>query len=176
MEAVREALLAFTPDHHRSEVVATQAGIRWVNDSKATNAHAARASLEAFDPLVWVVGGLLKGTSIDALVSSMVPRLRGVVVIGKDRASIVESLARHAPQLPVFEVTTTDTNEVMPRAVQLAASIAVDGDTVLLAPAAASMDQFRNYADRGALFASAVRELLEGEAHDDGPSAFPTDA
>ncbi len=175
-EAVHTALLAFRPDHHRAEVVATQSGIRWVNDSKATNAHAARASLEEFDPLVWVVGGLLKGASIDALVSSVVPRLRGAIVIGIDRAAIMESLARHAPELPVFEVTTTDTKEVMSRAVRLAASIAVDGDTVLLAPAAASMDQFRNYADRGALFASAVHELLGGDADDDEPSALPADA
>lgn len=176
LEAVRAALLTFTQDHHRSEFVATQSGIRWVNDSKATNAHAARASLEAFEPIVWIVGGLLKGTSIDTLISAVASRLRGVVVIGVDRAAILDSLARHAPQLPVFEVATADTNEVMPRAVQLAASIAHEGDTVLLAPAAASMDQFRNYADRGSLFASAVRELLGGEAHDDGLSAFPTDA
>lgn len=174
VDSVRAALLAFRPDHHRSEVVASRAGIRWVNDSKATNTHAARASLEAFDPLVWIVGGLLKGASIDALVSSVVPRLRGAIVIGSDRVAIMESLARHAPELPVFEVTTTDTKEVMPRAVQLAASIAVDGDTVLLAPAAASMDQFRNYADRGSLFASAVRELLGGGADDDEPSTLPT--
>jgi UDP-N-acetylmuramoylalanine--D-glutamate ligase len=176
VDAVRTALLAFRADQHRSELVATWAGIRWVNDSKATNAHAARASLESFDSLVWIVGGLLKGTSIDALVASAVPRLRGAIVIGNDRAAIVESLARHAPELPVFEVVTPDTNEVMPTAVQLAASIAVNGDTVLLAPAAASMDQFRNYADRGALFVRAVRELLGGGADDDESSAFSTGA
>lgn len=176
LEAVRTALLAFRPDHHRAELVATQSGVHWVNDSKATNAHAARASIEAFDSLVWIVGGLLKGASIDGLVAAAVPRLRGVIVIGSERVAIVESLARHAPQLPVFEVETTDTKEVMQLAVQLAASIALDGDTVLLAPAAASMDQFRNYADRGELFASAVRELLGGGADDDEPSAFPAGA
>lgn len=176
VEAVRAALLAFHADHHRSELVATRNGIRWVNDSKATNAHAARASLESYDSLVWIVGGLLKGTSIDALVELAAPRLRGAIVIGNDRAAIVESLARHAPELPVFEIETADTKEVMPAAVRFAAGIAVDGDTVLLAPAAASMDQFRNYAERGALFASAVSELLGGGASDNESSAFPAGA
>lgn len=174
--AVRTALLAFRTDHHRSELVAMHGGIRWVNDSKATNAHAAQASLDGANSLIWIVGGLLKGASIDALIASSATRLRGAVVIGLDRAAIVESLARHAPELPVFEVETADTKEVMPTAVRLAASIAVDGDTVLLAPAAASMDQFRNYADRGLLFASAVHELLGGSADDDKSSAFPSDA
>ena len=176
LDAVRSALLAFRPDHHRVELVAAREGIRWVNDSKATNAHAARASLESFGSLVWIVGGMLKGASIDALIKSAAPRLRAAIIIGNDRADIVESLARHAPKLPVFEVMTTETNQVMPTAVQFAASIAVDGDTVLLAPAAASMDQFRNYADRGELFASAVRELLGGGADDDEPSAPPAGA
>ena len=173
VDAVRTALLAFRQDHHRSEVVATHAGIAWIDDSKATNAHAARASIEASESLIWIVGGLLKGASIDALIASAVPRLKGAIVIGNDRAAIVESLARHAPQLPVFEVETADTKAVMPKAVQLAAKIAVVGDTVLLAPAAASMDQFRNYAERGELFASAVHELLGGGSDDDESSAFP---
>lgn len=173
VEAVRTALLAFRPDHHRSEIVASHAGIVWIDDSKATNAHAARASVEASDSLIWIVGGLLKGASIDALVSSAVPRLRAAIVVGKDRAAIVASFARHAPQLPVFEVETADTKEVMPTAVRLAAAIAVDGDTVLLATAAASMDQFKDYADRGELFAHAVREMLGGGSDDDESSALP---
>ncbi|MEO6941631.1 MAG: UDP-N-acetylmuramoyl-L-alanine--D-glutamate ligase [Terrimesophilobacter sp.] len=172
--AVRDALLSFHPDHHRTEVIATHGGIRWVDDSKATNAHAALASLGMFDSVVWILGGLLKGTSLDALIGTVVPRLRGAVVIGVDRAAIVEAFARHAPELPVIEVDTTDTNEVMPTAVRLAAGLAFDGDAVLLAPAAASMDQFRDYADRGAKFASAVQELLGGDAGDDKHSASPT--
>lgn len=171
--AVRNALLQFHPDHHRSELVASQHGVRWVNDSKATNAHAAHASLESFDSIVWIVGGLLKGTSLDELINSVVPRLRAAIVIGQDRTSIVESFARHAPELPIFEVETADTKDVMPTAVRLAEKLAKDGDVVLLAPAAASMDQFRNYADRGSNFAYAVQELLRGSAHDNEPSAFP---
>lgn len=176
VDAVRSALLAFTPDHHRSELIATQSGISWIDDSKATNAHAARASIEASDSLIWIIGGLLKGASVDTLISSAVPRLKGAIVIGVDRSSILESFARHAPQLPVFEVETADTKEVMPTAVRLAARIAADGDTVLLAPAAASMDQFRNYAERGELFAHAVRELLGGGSDDDESSTLPTPA
>lgn len=175
IEAVRSALLAFHADRHRTEVVAFRDGVTWVNDSKATNAHAARASLTAFDSVVWIVGGLFKGASPDELVASTASRLRGAIVIGIDRSSVLESFARHAPGLPVIEVDTTETEDVMPTAVRLAAELAVDGDVVLLAPAAASMDQFTDYADRGRRFAGAVREMAaqEGDADDDEPSASP---
>jgi UDP-N-acetylmuramoylalanine--D-glutamate ligase len=174
VDAVRSALLAFRPDHHRTEVIATRDGVAWVDDSKATNAHAASASLGAFGPVVWIVGGLFKGASPDELIAAVAPRLRGAVVIGVDRGEVLASFARHAPRLPVLEVDTLDTGEVMPTAVRLAAGLAADGDVVLLAPAAASMDQFRDYADRGARFASAVHELLGGGADDDESPAPPT--
>ena len=166
---IRSALATFRIDHHRTEVVVEHDGIRWVDDSKATNPHAARASLTAYDPVVWVVGGLLKGVDIDQLVSDHASRLRAAVVIGLDRTAVVTAFRRHAPGLPVFEVEATDTNEVMPTAVRLAAAAAVTGDTVLLAPAAASMDQFSDYADRGRRFATAVTEHAEGAGHDDNP-------
>jgi UDP-N-acetylmuramoylalanine--D-glutamate ligase len=174
VDAVRSALLAFRPDHHRTEVIATRDGVAWVDDSKATNAHAASASLGAFGSVVWIVGGLFKGASPDELIAAVAPRLRGAVVIGVDRGEVLASFARHAPRLPVLEVDTLDTGEVMPTAVRLAAELAADGDVVLLAPAAASMDQFRDYADRGARFASAVHELLGGGADDDESPAPPT--
>ena len=164
---IRLALRAFRLDHHRTETVAEAGGIRWVNDSKATNPHAAAASLEAFDSVVWVVGGLLKGVDVNALVAANAPRLRAAVVIGADRSAVVDAFARHAPETPLFEVDTTDTKEVMPNAVRLAAGLAEPGDVVLLAPAAASMDQFADYAERGRLFARAVREYLGGEAGDE---------
>jgi UDP-N-acetylmuramoylalanine--D-glutamate ligase len=173
VDAVRSALLAFRPDHHRTEVIATRDGVAWVDDSKATNAHAASASLGAFGSVVWIVGGLFKGASPDELIAAVAPRLRGAVVIGVDRGEVLASFARHAPRLPVLEVDTLDTGEVMPTAVRLAAGLAADGDVVLLAPAAASMDQFRDYADRGARFASAVHELLGGGADDDESPAPP---
>ncbi len=155
---IRAALRAFRMDHHRTETILDRDGIRWVNDSKATNPHAAQAALESFDSVVWVVGGLLKGVDVTELVSANRARLRAVVLIGADRSALREAFLRHAPSLPVFEVDTADTKEVMPTVVRLAVAVAQPGDTVLLAPAAASMDQFTDYADRGNRFADAVRE------------------
>ncbi|BDZ53313.1 UDP-N-acetylmuramoylalanine--D-glutamate ligase [Agromyces marinus] len=163
--AIHDALATFRLDAHRIESVAVAGGIRWIDDSKATNPHAAEASLAAFSPVVWVVGGLLKGVDADELVRRHVPRLRAAVVIGRDRTALVAAFGRHAPELPLFEVEADDTESVMPDAVALAASVAQDGDTVLLAPAAASMDQFADYADRGRRFQDAVRARLGGEGH-----------
>ena len=170
VDAVRAAILDFRADHHRTELVAAHAGVRWFDDSKATNAHAAQASLDSFDSVVWIVGGLFKGASPEGLVEAVSGRLRGAVVIGAERAEVLEAFARHAPLLPVIEVDTLDTKEVMPTAVRLAAGLAADGDVVLLAPAAASMDQFRDYADRGEQFAAAVKDMLGGNADDDESS------
>lgn len=170
---IHDALATFRLDAHRIETVAVAGGIRWIDDSKATNPHAAEASLRAFGRVVWIVGGLMKGVDADALVERHVSRLRAAVVIGRDRAALVEAFRRHAPGLPLFEVVTDDTESVMPDAVALAASVAEDGDTVLLAPAAASMDQFADYADRGRRFHEAVRERLGGEAHDEPASDEP---
>lgn len=170
---IHDALTTFRLDAHRIETVAYASGIRWIDDSKATNPHAAEASLRAFGRVVWIVGGLMKGVDADALVARHVPRLRAAVVIGRDRSALVEAFRRHAPGLPLFEVETDDTESVMPDAVALAASVAEDGDTVLLAPAAASMDQFADYADRGRRFHDAVRERLGGTAHDEPASDDP---
>lgn len=166
---IHDALGEFRLDAHRIETVALAGGIRWIDDSKATNPHAAQASLAAFGKVVWIVGGLLKGVDVDALVAAHATRLRAAIVIGVDRAALVGAFARHAPELPVFEVVAADTDQVMPDAVALAARVAEDGDTVLLAPAAASMDQFADYGDRGRRFHEAVRSMLGGEA--DGDSA-----
>jgi len=167
---IRSALAGFQLDAHRIEVVAIHAGISWVDDSKATNPHAADASLAAFDSVVWLVGGLLKGVDIDALVAKHVGRLRGAVVIGADRTEVLAAFRRHAPALPVLEIVSDDTGQVMPSAVSLAATLAETGDVVLLAPAAASMDQFLSYAERGAKFAAAVHDYLGGGSHDDSSS------
>ncbi len=171
--AVRDGLRAFRPDGHRIAVVAEHAGVTWVDDSKATNPHAAQSSLAAYDPVVWVAGGLAKGAGFDELVQRVGSRLRSVVLIGRDRAVIAEALARHAPDVPVIEVTAGETGPVdgadlMGRVVGAAAAAAQPGDTVLLAPGCASMDQFTDYAARGDAFAAAVRAATEDEPHQTG--------
>jgi UDP-N-acetylmuramoylalanine--D-glutamate ligase len=153
--AVRAGLAAFVPDPHRNQVIAERAGIRYVDDSKATNPHAALASLRAYEHVVWIAGGQLKDAPIDALVAAVAPRLRGVVLLGADRARIGASLARHAPEVPVIDVARTD-DMAMTEVVSAAAGLARIGDTVLLAPAAASYDMFSGYAERGAAFAAAI--------------------
>jgi UDP-N-acetylmuramoylalanine--D-glutamate ligase len=159
-QAVRDGLLAFRPEPHRISLVGSVGGVDFVDDSKASNPHAAAASLAAFGSVVWVAGGLFKGADADLeqLVKDAVPRLRGVVLLGADRARIVAALARHAPDVPVLEAVGTDTG-VMDLVVKRAASLAQPGDTVLLAPAAQSFDIFRDYPARGEAFAAAVRRL-----------------
>jgi UDP-N-acetylmuramoylalanine--D-glutamate ligase len=154
--AVRQGLRDFEPGAHRIAPVATVDAVAYVDDSKATNPHAAASSLQAFDPVVWVAGGLAKGARFDDLVRQVRGRLRAVVLIGRDRGVIADALARHAPEVRVFEVDAPD-DEVMDRVVGVAAEVARPGDTVLLAPGCASMDQFADYAARGDAFATAVR-------------------
>ncbi|WEO97965.1 UDP-N-acetylmuramoyl-L-alanine--D-glutamate ligase [Streptomyces sp. FXJ1.172] len=156
--AVRDGLRAFRPDAHRIEHVADLDGVAYVDDSKATNTHAAEASLAAYESIVWIAGGLAKGATFDELVAKSAKRLRAVVLIGADRALIRDALARHAPEVPVVDLDRTDTGAML-QAVTEAKRLAVAGDTVLLAPACASMDMFTNYNQRGDAFAAAVREL-----------------
>jgi UDP-N-acetylmuramoylalanine--D-glutamate ligase len=172
--AVRQAIREFRVDHHRTELVVEREGIRWVDDSKATNAHAAHASLSSFESVVWIVGGLLKGTDPAPLVERHAGHLRGAVIIGIDRSALRAAFQRHAPGVPVVEVDPKETGDVMSAAVRAAASVARPGDVVLLAPAAASMDQFTDYADRGRRFAEAVGEQLGGDRRDDDPSSRRT--
>lgn len=161
--AVRDGLRNFRPDAHRVARVDEVDGVTYIDDSKATNTHAAEASLAAFEPVVWIAGGLAKGATFDELVERSAKRLRGVVLIGADRALIAEALARHAPQVPVVDLERTDTGAML-AAVREAARLAEPGDTVLLAPACASMDMFANYNKRGDAFADAVRELAADRA------------
>jgi UDP-N-acetylmuramoylalanine--D-glutamate ligase len=156
--AVRDGLRAFRADGHRIAHVATLDGVTYVDDSKATNPHAAAASLAAYDHVVWVAGGLAKGATFDELVLGARDRLRAVVLIGQDRDVIADALLRHAPDVPVVAVAATDTG-AMAEVVGTAARLARPGDVVLLAPACASMDMFRDYAARGDAFAAAVAGL-----------------
>jgi UDP-N-acetylmuramoylalanine--D-glutamate ligase len=184
-EAIAAAIASFQVGRHRGEVVAVADGITYVDDSKATNPHAAEASVLAYPRVVWVAGGLLKGASIDAEVARIASRLVGAVLIGRDRQEVAEALSRHAPDVPVVQVVTgedadmnatavvsgADVTEVkhssetlgirvMTAVVAAARDLAKPGDTVLLAPAGASFDQFTGYADRGDAFAAAVRAAI----------------
>jgi UDP-N-acetylmuramoylalanine--D-glutamate ligase len=178
-EAVRDGLRAAQLPPHRAAPVATVAGVRYVDDSKATNPHAADASLGSATDVVWVAGGLAKGATYDDLVARHAHRLRAAVLIGADRDLVAQALRRHAPQIPVRLVDPPDTGHVgaldadaagrfMDHVVAAAASLAAPGSTVLLAPASASMDQFRSYVARGEAFAAAVRRAAEGSP---GPSS-----
>lgn len=158
--AVRDGLRAWRPDAHRIAVVGRADGVTWVDDSKATNPHAAASSLVAYDRVVWVAGGLAKGATFDDLVVATRERLRAVVLMGRDRDVIAQALARHAPDVRVWEVADGE-DEPMERAVEAAARFAGPGDTVLLAPGCASQDQFTDYAARGDAFAAAVRRRLD---------------
>jgi UDP-N-acetylmuramoylalanine--D-glutamate ligase len=180
--AVRQGIRDYIPGDHRIQPVARHNGVLWVNDSKATNPHAASASLAAFTNVVWIAGGLSKGVSYDDLVREHASRLKAVVLIGKDTSVLTAALQRHAPDVPVIKAVAGDTEEVqtaaagadesgsflsgeqvMSLAVASAARQAASGDTVLMAPAAASMDQFSSYAHRGDTFIAAVRGLVEGQ-------------
>ena len=160
-QEISKALQEFELDHHRIELVLRQDGIEWVDDSKATNPHAAAAALSSFDSVVWVVGGLLKGVDISDLVSRYSPKLKAAIVIGLEREPVLEALAKHSPNTLVHEVNV-ESSQVMSEVVRIAKGIATEGDAVLLAPAAASMDQFKDYAHRGTLFAEAVTREVQG--------------
>ena len=162
---ISRALKDFKIDHHRLEEVDVREGITWIDDSKATNPHAALAALQSQMKSIWIAGGLAKGASMDALVATAKDRIKAAILIGKDAPLIESALKKSAPSIPV--VTTNPQLrgiEVMRSAVQAAKSHAVEGDVVLLAPACASMDQFKNYAERGDCFAQAVKELGNGRS------------
>ena len=90
---MRDGLAGYVPQPHRNQLVASVAGVAYVDDSKATNPHAAQASLAAYPRIVWIAGGQLKGVDIDDLVAEVAPRLVGAVLLGVDRAELAQALA-----------------------------------------------------------------------------------
>jgi len=156
--AVAEGLRRLKLGDHRIQTIAERGDVRYVDDSKATNPHAAAASLAAFDSVVWIAGGQAKGTTFDELVTAVSAKLRAVAVIGIDREVVADAIRRHAPEVPLL-VVESDDHGAMAQAVQWAASRARSGDVVLLAPGCASKDMYSDYAARGDDFAAAVAEL-----------------
>jgi UDP-N-acetylmuramoylalanine--D-glutamate ligase len=168
--AVRDGLRNVSVGAHKIQTVAERGGVRWVDDSKATNPAAADAALRSFSSaagqevdsrIVWIAGGQAKGTTFDELVATHRANLRAAVLLGVDRDVVGEALARHAPEVPVIVIESADTS-AMARAVAAAASLARPGDAVVLAPGCASLDMFTDYAARGDAFSAAVRDLGPG--------------
>ena len=168
--AIQKALQSFRPGRHRIETVHEADGVTWVDDSKATNPHAAGASLMSHLSVVWIAGGLAKGADMEALVERCASRMKAAILIGADRDLIEAALIKHAPNVPRILINPPtqyirggESNSLMELIVQTASEHASSGDAVLLAPACASMDQFISYADRGDRFAAAVRKVIAHE-------------
>lgn len=161
-EQIRQTLIKFRPGRHRIELVGERDGITWVDDSKATNPHAAAASLMSQLSVVWIAGGLAKGASMFELVERTKGRVKSAILIGQDRELIAQQLRDQAPLISITYVDDDKDSRLtlMEKVVEAALSLAQAGDCVLLAPACASMDQFTSYADRGDKFQDAVRKLV----------------
>jgi UDP-N-acetylmuramoylalanine--D-glutamate ligase len=166
-EVIRSAIKKFRPGRHRIELVLEQNGIRWIDDSKATNPHAAQASVMSELSVVWIAGGLAKGAEMSELIAQVGSRLRAAVLIGTDRELIAHELQSNFPNVSIVRVDpkpghdrSSANNEFMNQIVTEAKHLAQSGDAVLLAPACASMDQFLSYGDRGDRFAKSVREIV----------------
>lgn len=166
-EAIRTAITEFTPGRHRIEQILERDGITWVNDSKATNPHAASASIMSALSVIWIAGGLAKGATMGELVDRIKSRVRVAILIGEDRELIASELSTRAPHIEIIRIDTPaeyskggDNNALMESVIRTAKERAMSGDTVLLAPACASMDQFISYGDRGDRFRAAVEKVV----------------
>jgi UDP-N-acetylmuramoylalanine--D-glutamate ligase len=169
-EHIQKALQEFKPGRHRIETIFESDSISWVDDSKATNPHAASASLMSHLSVVWIAGGLAKGADMDLIVQRCKGRIKAAILIGADRQLIADALKKYAPEIPQILVDAPsdysrggDSNSLMEAVVAEAVKLVATGDAVLMAPACASMDQFISYADRGDRFAAAVRKVVAHE-------------
>ncbi len=156
--AVRDGLRNFEPAGHRIAPAGEVEGVRFIDDSKATNTHAAATSIASYEHVVWIAGGQAKGQSFDDLIERMQSRMRAVILLGEDRHIIREALQRIAPHVPTVDVADT-TPDALDEVVRAAMQHALQGDVVLLAPGCASWDMFRNYGHRGDRFVEAVRKI-----------------
>jgi UDP-N-acetylmuramoylalanine--D-glutamate ligase len=147
-EAVADVSRRFRPGSHRREVVAESGGVLFVNDSKATNPHAALAAIDSFPSVVLIAGGLTKGLDLTPL--AIASNVKFLVAIGSSGEMLVEAAGSSRSAMAAS----------MEEAVAIATRVATPGDTVLLAPGCASFDMFDDYAARGDAFASAVRARI----------------
>lgn len=155
---IKKGLQDFQPAPHRIALIAEVADVKYIDDSKATNTHAADTSLSAYQSVVWIAGGLAKGQDFSDLVKKHHSRIRSVILLGKDRDLIREAFVKHSPDTPLYEISETN-DSAMRLVVRQAQAVANSGDVVLLAPGCASWDMFKDYQARGIAFASAVKEL-----------------
>jgi len=152
LDAMKRAVAKFQGLHHRTELVADRDGVKWVDDSKGTNVGATIAALSGMDaPVILIAGGDGKGADFSGLREPVAKCARAVILIGRDAPQIEKALGNAVPVTRASD---------MQAAVQAANRIAQPGDVVLLSPACASFDMFRNYEHRGQVFAQAVREML----------------
>jgi UDP-N-acetylmuramoylalanine--D-glutamate ligase len=148
-EVIQEGLFYFNTPPHRMELVAETGGVGWINDSKATNVDSVFYALQSMDrPTVWIVGGVDKGNDYAPLLKLVKQKVKAIVCMGVDNQLIVKAFKR--TKLPIVETRSAE------EAVRAAARLAEEGDTVLLSPACASFDLFKNYEDRGEQFREAV--------------------
>ena len=151
VSAMRRALAAFRGVEHRLELVRTLRGVRYVNDSKGTNVDSTRVALQSFSsPLILILGGEGKGSPYAPLKSLVRARVKRVLLIGEDAPRIARELRAAAPMERLHHLA---------RAVRRARQVAEEGDVVLLSPACASFDQYKNYEERGRRFKTLVRGL-----------------
>ncbi len=157
VEAALAALARFRGLPHRTELIRDMNGVRYINDSKATNVGAAVSALQSFDaPLLWIAGGKDKGLDFAPLAEACT-KVRRAILIGEAAPLIEDALPVTVKRVRVSDLTV---------AVQEAARIARSGDVVLLAPACASFDQFRDFEERGAVFRAAVESLESSDDHE----------
>jgi len=150
---IQEGLNTFTPPPHRLEKVAEIGGVTWINDSKATNVDSVFYALQAMDtPTVWMVGGTDKGNDYTPLLKLVKQKVKAIVCMGVDNSKIIKVFGKM--KKPLVETKSAE------EAVKAAKGFAAAGDTVLLSPACASFDLFKNYEDRGAQFREAVQNLI----------------
>ncbi|WP_408925958.1 UDP-N-acetylmuramoyl-L-alanine--D-glutamate ligase [Corynebacterium sp. YSMAA1_1_F7] len=162
-QAIEAALAGFKVQAHRGQVVLEHEGVVWIDNSKATNPHAAEAALRGQRNVIWVAGGQLKGAAVDGLIRAIGGALKAVVALGVDRAELVAEVSRQLPDLPVTVIDATDPEEAMRAVVQAAHGLAEPGDSVVLAPAAASLDMYTGMSQRGDLFAQYAVAYAEAE-------------